>query len=99
MSHLPKGRIRQNITPKLPGYYVFIVTGGIDPTLQRQRFATWKARDHYMKAIYASDIDEEAGDLPCFLNVSPRGTVTMGYYSREWFETDNGPTALAPITT
>ncbi|NOS81191.1 MAG: hypothetical protein HOP32_06365, partial [Nitrospira sp.] len=52
MSRLRKGRIRQDITPKLPGYYVFIVTGGIDPTLHRQRFTTRKARDHYMKDIY-----------------------------------------------
>ena len=99
MSRLRKGRIRQDITPKLPGYYVFIVTGAIDPTLHPQRFTTRTARDRYMKDIYASDVDEEAGDLPCFLNVSPRGTVTMGYYSREWFETANRPTALAPITT
>ena len=99
LSRLRKRKPTQAPTPELPDYYVFIVTGGIDPILHRQRFTTRTARDRYMKDIYASDVDEESGDLPCFLNVSPRGTVTMGYYSREWFETANRPTALAPITT
>lgn len=100
MSRHRNGNILKVSTPALPGYYVFIVTGGIDPILQRPRFTTSSARDQYMRDIYETNVDEESGDLPCFLNVSARGKVTMGYYSREWLtDKDHGTKKAAPSHT
>lgn len=103
MSRLRKGTVKKEGTPsQLPGYSVFIVTGGIDPLLRRPRFLTSAERDRYMKDIYPSQVDEESGDLPCFLNVSRTGRITMGPYSRDWFTPTKDNTTLTvsvPVET
>ena len=96
MPHRPQRNVQIVRPLQVPGYYVFIVTAGIDPLLHPQRFLTSTQRDRYMKKIYASDVDEESGDLPCFLNLSRTGQITMGAYSREWF-TQNDDDTTPPV--
>lgn len=102
MPRRPQQNVQIVRPPQIPGYYVFIVTAGIDPLLHPQRFRTSTQRNRYMKKIYATHVDEESGDLPCFLNLSRTGRITMGAYSREWFtqnDDDTTPPVHAPPQT
>lgn len=46
-----------------------------------------------MKEIYPQRIDEDNGDLPCWLTLSAAGRPTMGYYAREEFITPTAETS------
>jgi hypothetical protein len=95
---LKTARRRLNAKSSYPGagYYVCIIDGGHTPILHR-RFESPHKRDAYMRQIYRTHVDEESNDLPCAVNISPKGKLTIHAYPRAWFTAGQKQTSRTNI--